>query len=144
MKPVEFVSALQKEQIVESIRQAERLTSGEIRVFISRKVAETPVREAQAHFLSHQMHKTQDRNAVLVFVAPASQTFAVIGDTGVHEKCGDEFWLRLSEEMTGRFKDGDFTSGVVLAVRTAGELLAKHFPRRAGDKNELPDEVLGD
>lgn len=50
------------------------------------------------------MTATRDRNGVLIFVAPRSQKFAVIGDTGIHECCGDEFWRRLVEVMQGPFK----------------------------------------
>ena len=77
----------------------------------------------------------------LLFVAPRTHKFAVIGDAGVHSKCGDEFWSALATEMSGYFRRSEFTSGLVHGVRKAGELLAKHFPRRPDDTNELPDEV---
>ncbi len=144
MKTQEFLNKLSSDAITAAIRQAELRTSGEIRVFISRHPVRTPVAAAQEHFRRLGMEKTQDRNAVLIFVAPRSHTFAVIGDSGVHTRCGDEFWLNVAAEMTSHFRDSHFTEGIVHGVRAAGELLARHFPRRPDDKNELPDEVEHD
>ena len=81
---------------------------------------------------------------MLIFVAPRSRTFAVIGDEAIHAKCGNSFWSDLSAAMTGHFKRGDFTDGIVQGIDRAGELLAGHFPRNPGDKNELPDDVIED
>ena len=141
MKPREFVDQLQRNEIVAAIREAEQKTSGEIRVFISRKPVPDALMEAQTHFQEMGMDRTRDRNGVLIFVAPHSHKFAVIGDTAVHAKCGEGFWQELTLEMSHYFRGSDFTSGIIHGVRKAGELLAQHFPRRPDDKNELPDEV---
>jgi uncharacterized membrane protein len=67
---------------------------------------------------------------VLIFVTPRSRKFAVIGDAGVHAKCGDAFWQELAQAMTGHFRKSEFTEGITHGVSKAGELLAEHFPRR--------------
>lgn len=144
MRAREFLSRLSHDQIVAAIREAESKTSGEIRVYISRKEIQNPVATAQAHFVELGMTKTRDRNGVLIFVAPRVHQFAVFGDVGVHSKCGEEFWRQLAAEMSGHFKGSDFTQGIIHAVKKAGELLAQHFPRRPDDANELSDEVMGD
>jgi uncharacterized membrane protein len=59
----------------------------------------------------------------------------------VHKKCGDVFWQALAAEMSGHFKKSDFTEGILHGIRKAGELLAAHFPRQAGEKDELPNQV---
>ena len=144
MKHNAFLQALREAEVVAAIQQAEQKTSGEIRVFVSRKPIETPVMAAQAAFVRLGMTKTRERNGVLIFVAPRTHKFAVIGDEAVHVRCGDEFWRRLADEMTGHFKKGEFTEGLVHGVRKAGELLAQHFPHRPDDRNELPDRVARD
>jgi uncharacterized membrane protein len=88
------------------------------------------------------MDQTKHRNAVLFFVAPASHTFAVIGDEAVHQQCGDAFWQELAGAMTGHFKRGEFTAGLLHGVARAGALLAEHFPRQPDDKDELPNRVV--
>ncbi len=144
MKAREFLKQLGHDQIVTAIQEAEKRTSGEIRVFITRKPIEDPLPAARQHFVELGMAKTRDRNGVLIFVAPRSHRFAVIGDRAVHAQCGDEFWTQLAGEMSGHFRKSQFTEGIIQAVHKAGELLAKHFPRRPGDTNQLPDEVEGD
>ncbi len=87
------------------------------------------------------MTQTRERNAVLIFVAPRAQKFAVIGDRGVHEKCGEPFWQALTQAMRAHFQAQNFTDAIVHAIREAGSLLAQHFPRRPDDRNELPNAV---
>jgi uncharacterized membrane protein len=89
------------------------------------------------------MTGTVERNGVLIFVAPESQTFAVVGDEAI-DRCVEEgYWGSIVEAMAGRFRSGQFTDGIVEAVRTVGKELARHFPRRPGedDVNELPDAI---
>ena len=142
MKPRHFIARLDRQLIETAIHQAERQTSGEIRVVIHRKPVADAVAAARHEFVRLGMQKTRHRNAVLLFVAPASQTFAIIGDEGVHRKCGDPFWRELAEAMTVPFKQGDFTAGLLAGIGRAGALLATHFPRLPDDRNELPDQVV--
>ena len=144
MKAREFLKQLRHDEIVAAIQEAEKQTSGEIRVFISRRHIKDPVRAAQGHFVQMGMEKTREHNGVLIFVAPRAHQFAVIGDSAVHARCGDDFWSQLAGEMSGHFRKSEFTSGIVHGVRKAGELLAQHFPRKPGDTNQLSDEVESD
>lgn len=132
---------IDESRVVAAIAAAEARTSGEIRIVLSQQRVEEPVAAARKQFERMGMTNTVARNGVLIFVAPKSHTFAVIGDQGIHEKCGDNFWRELAAAMTAHFKSGDFTAGLVLAVERAGTLLAEHFPRRPDDRNELPDHI---
>jgi len=87
------------------------------------------------------MTATRERNAVLIFVAPRAQKFAVIGDRAVHEKFGFPFWQALTQAMRTHFQAQNFTDAVVHGIREAGSLLAQHFPRRPDDLNELPNTI---
>lgn len=144
MKAKEFVDKLRHEDIVRAIREAEATTSGEIRVFITSKEVADPMATAKQHFTEMGMTKTRKRNGVLIFVAPQSHKFAVIGDTGVHAKCGEKFWNELVSEMTPHFREAHYSKALIHAIQKAGRVLAEHFPRRPGDANELPDEVQED
>jgi uncharacterized membrane protein len=141
MKPKEFLSRVEHDKIVKAIEQAERKTSGEIRVFISRHDVEDALAAAQKHFDELGMRRAKERNGVLIYVAPHAHKFAVIGDAGVHERCGNKFWDALAAEMSGHFKRGEFTEGLVHAVTKAGELLAEHFPRKPGSPGSAAGAV---
>jgi uncharacterized membrane protein len=121
------------QRLVDAIRAAEAKTSGEIRVLVARHAVAEPVAAAKHYFQKLGMDHSPHRNGVLIFMAPRSRNFAVIGDKGVHEKCGDAFWTSLAEAMSGQFRRGDFTSGLVHGVERAGELLADTFPRTPAD-----------
>ena len=144
MKPKEFSSQLDEAKLVAAIADAETKTSGEIRVFLSRKSPDDAVVAAQRAFDQLGMAKTAERNGVLIFVAPQARKFAVIGDAGVHQHCGPEFWTALAAEMSGHFRHGEFTNGLLHGIRKAGELLARHVPHRADDVNELPNDIAHD
>jgi len=128
-------------RVVAAIGAAELRTSGEIRVLLAKQKAADPVAAAKAHFERLGMTRTAARNGVLIFLAPLSRNFAVIGDAGVHEKCGEAFWTELATAMTAHFKRGEFTGGLVHGIERAGALLAEHFPRQPDDVNELPDQI---
>jgi uncharacterized membrane protein len=99
------------------------------------------VAAARRHFDRMGMAGTPHRNAVLVFLAPRSRRFAVIGDRGVHEKCGDAFWGELASAMAAHFKRGEFTEGLLHGIERAGALLAEHFPAEPGARNEAPKDL---
>ena len=130
MHPKHFSKHVRHDEIIAAIRAAEQKTSGEIRVSISPKHIDDPVAAAQIEFMRLGMNASRERNGVLIFVAPRSHKFAVIGDEAVHAKCGNEFWQKLAEAMTGYFRKSEFTPGIIHGVQKAGALLAEHFPRR--------------
>ena len=115
-------------RIVAAVAQAEARTSARIRVLVARHKAPDPVAAAQKHFDRLGLARAPLRNGVLIFLAPRSRTFAVIGDQGVHAKCGDAFWRELAAAMGVYFKAANFTEGLVHGIGRAGVLLAEHFP----------------
>lgn len=144
MRARDFLSQLEHDEIVKTIGHVEQATSAEIRVFISRKEPEDPVAAAQKAFVHLGMHKTKEKNGVLIFVAPRVRKFAVIGDAAVHAKCGDEFWKEVAGEISTHFRNGNFTEGILHGITRAGKLLAEHFPRHPGDKNQQPNDIASD
>lgn len=140
MRPKDFLQRLNHERISAAIAAAEATTSGEIRVFIDRtNVQEDVLAFAEKKFLQLGMDKTAERNAILILVAPRPQKFAVVGDEGVHKKCGVEFWHKMVADMRVHFQQEEFTDALVEAIERAGELLARYFPRKHDDQNELSD-----
>jgi uncharacterized membrane protein len=87
------------------------------------------------------MTHTKERNGVLFFVVPSRKKFVVLGDQGIHEKVGQEFWDRIAAALSAKFREGDFTGGLVRGIEEVGEQLSVHFPYVKSDKDELPDDV---
>jgi uncharacterized membrane protein len=130
--------------IVKAIRHAEHQTSGEVRVFVESRCSwmDAIDRAAEIFFLL-KMDKTEQRNAVLVYVAVKDRQLAVFGDEGIHNKVGDEYWNKVVGEMLASFNTSNYAEGIGNCVIQIGEALKTHFPfNRDTDKNELPDEIV--
>jgi len=132
---------MDRKKIEKAIDQAEGLTSGEIRVHLQARCGENILRDAQKTFTRLKIHRTAERNGVLIFVAWKSRAFAILGDLGIHERAGDVFWNATRDIMTSYFAKGEIREGIVKGVLSAGGELGKHFPPKPGDRNELPDTV---
>src|SRR5437867_9667364 len=142
MRTREFLSKLEHDRIGNAIREAVANTSGEIRVYIHRgNFKVDPLIAAQKKFHRLRMHKTHERNAMLIFVAPRAHKFAVVGDKAIHAKCGQAYWQSVVEKMRGHFRNERFTDALVDGIRDLGNALTEHFPKRSTSSNELPDEI---
>src|SRR6266487_3727996 len=132
MRTKEFLSKLEHDRILQTIRDAESKTSGQIRVYIQRgKLEVDPLVPAQKRFHRLGMHRTPERNAILIFVAPRAHKFAVVGDKAIHEKCGEAFWQRIVDLMREHFRHERFSDAIVDATHDIGGVLAEHFPKRS-------------
>ena len=87
------------------------------------------------------MHKTDERNGILFYIALHDHKFAVIGDAGIHAKVGDAFWEDVKNEMIPLFKEGKLAEGLIKGIGKAGKELKSFFPYQSNDKNELSDEI---
>ncbi len=129
------------EQIVSAIREAEKNTSGEIRVHAEFHCKVEPMQRAIEVFNELEMHKTAARNGVLIYVAITDHVFAIIGDEGINKVVGDNFWCEAKDEMLVHFKRNEIAEGICKGVLLTGEKLKAFFPYSNDDKNELSDEI---
>ncbi len=141
MKVKNFFSKLDSDRIVQAIAQSESGTSGEIRVHVTRSEPSDIEARARERFDKLGMTSTAERNGVLFYIAPRIRKFQILGDAGVHEKCGDDFWKATAAEMEEAFRRGEFTEGIVAGIDRIGEILKAHFPQGPDDRDELPNAI---
>jgi len=142
-KAVEFFSEGEKARIVQAIRDQERRTSGEIRVFVeSRCRFVDPVDRAMEVFKTLEMERTEHRNGVIIYIAVKDQQLAVFGDEGIHQKLGFDFWQTEVSKMLKAFNSENFAEGIIHIIGEIGNALYIHFPYDRSDKNELPDDIV--
>jgi uncharacterized membrane protein len=134
-------SSDEKQAVATAIRNAELNTSGEVRVHIEAKCKEDVLDHAAFVFEKLEMHKTESRNGILFYLSLDDHKFAVIGDVGIHQKVGDEFWDTIKNEMIPLFKDNKMVDGLTMGIEKAGIELKKYFPYKSDDKIELDDEI---
>lgn len=130
--------------IVKAIRHAEQRTSGEVRVFVESRCSWVDAIDRAAEiFFTLKMEQTEERNAVLVYIALKDHQLAVFGDEGIHNKVGSEYWNKIVSEMLSSFNKHHYAKGISECVVQIGDALTTHFPfERDTDRNELPDEIV--
>jgi uncharacterized membrane protein len=141
MNAVNFFTKQEKEEIKAAVKEAELSTSGEIRVHIDNHCKEDVMDRAAWWFAKLDMHKTEQRNGVLFYLAVKDHKFAILGDAGINAVTPDEFWDHIKEKMLDHFSPGDFARGLQEGILMAGQALKEHFPYQEGDVNELSDDI---
>lgn len=143
-KKKEFFKPEEKERIVDAIRSSEKRTSGEIRVFVeSRCRYVDAIDRAIEIFFRLEMDKTDDRNAVLVYVAMKDRQLAIFGDQNIHQKVGTEYWNNTVKKILSSFNSENYAMGLRQCVTDIGDALVYYFPyNNDTDKNELPDDIV--
>ncbi len=141
MDPSKFFTQEEQNLIVEAIREAEKNTSGEIRVHIESKCKEDVLDHAAYFFEKLEMHETQLRNGVLIYLAIDHRKFAILGDVGINQVTPDNFWDEIKENMLNHFRENKFTEGLITGIRMIGDALKANFPYQSDDVNELSDEI---
>ena len=133
--------------IVRAIAEAEKRTTGEIRVHLSRRWLERDPYE-RAHKLFHQygMTRTAQRNGVLLYVNLRRRKFAIVGDEGIHREVGQQYWEELARALHEDLLSTHVENAVAISVRTIGATLQRFFPVDLDSQNpdELPNDVLED
>jgi uncharacterized membrane protein len=144
MKASSFFTREQQAVILAAVKEAEKNTSGEIRVHIETKCSGDVLDRAAWIFGKLGMHKTEERNGVLFYLAVEDKKFAVIGDGGINAKVPEGFWDKIKDHLRKEFSAGKFTEGLADGIIMAGEQLKSHFPYQKDDVNELSDEISFD
>lgn len=144
MKASSFFTKEQQAQVLASVREAEKETSGEIRVHMETSLKSDVLDRAAWLFKKLGMDKTVERNGVLFYLAVDDRKFAIIGDAGINAKVPAGFWDEISEVIKKRFKESKFTEGLSEGIIMAGNQLKTHFPYRKDDINELSDNISFD
>jgi|SRR5690554_5516606 len=131
-----------RKRIIDAIVLAEKETSGEVQVHLENHCKGEVLDRAAQVFATLQMHKTEQRNGVLFYLAVEDHKFAILGDAGINQRVPEHFWDDIKDEMLKHFKTRQFTEGLCIGIGMAAEQLKMHFPYdQHGDENELPDEI---
>jgi uncharacterized membrane protein len=136
------------EDIVAAIARIEATAAAEVRVHFERRVRHAwrqgpdALARAQTVFRRLGMHRTRQRNGVLVYLALDDHKLAIVGDEAIHARVGEGYWARVRDGMVQHLRSAAPGEAVVRAVEDVGRVLTEHFPRRPGDaRGDLPNAV---
>ncbi|MBY0426763.1 MAG: TPM domain-containing protein [Cytophagales bacterium] len=136
-----FFTEEEKKQIVAAIQEAEKNTSGEIRLHVENNCSTSPMVRAIKLFGKLKMNQTKQHNGVLFYLAVKDRVFTILGDKGINDVVPIYFWDNIKEEIEAKFKEGKFVEGLTQGIIKAGEQLKAHFPYQSDDVNELSDDI---
>ncbi len=134
-------------QIASKISDVEKETVGEIRVSLRRtrsfKERNLAIYDlAVKNFYELGMEKTKDKTGVLIYLLLSDKKFQIIGDEGINKKVSKEFWDVIAMKVAEYFRENKFVEGLSFAITEVGTVLRREFPMKAGDTNELSNDVV--
>jgi uncharacterized membrane protein len=136
-----FFTDEQSKLIQQSIADAERMCSGEIRVHVDMRCKGDVMQRAKKVFKNLKMHETAERNGVLIYIALEDKKLAILGDKGIDERVPEGFWDLAYTSMRKLFAEANYTQGLQVGIEMAGEKLRTYFPYQKDDRNELNNEI---
>ncbi|MCP4977486.1 MAG: TPM domain-containing protein [Maribacter sp.] len=137
----DFLTAKEEQEIVQAILEAEKNTSGEIRVHIEAHTRNDHLNRAKEVFHLLKMDNTKEENGVLIYVAVNDKKFCIYGDGGINKVVPENFWDSTRDAIESHFKNGKFKQGLIDGILKAGKELETHFPWNHGNANELSNEI---
>ena len=136
-----FLTTEQEVEVIQAIREAEKNTSGEIRVHLENNTEKPTLERAKEVFLYLKMDVTKEKNGVLIYVGIVSKQIAIIGDTGIDKLVPSDFWEAELQLINDYFAVEKFEKGLVASIIKVGDKLKEFFPYQSDDTNELSDAI---
>ncbi len=135
-------STKEQEQIAQAITEAEKATSGEIRIAVEKYCKGDAYERATGYFHELGMDKTALHNGVMIYLATEDHKFAIIGDKGINNLVPSDFWETTKTAMKAHFMSGNLCDGIIAGIALAAEKLSIFFPYQKDDVNELPNDIV--
>jgi uncharacterized membrane protein len=136
-----FFNEREQKLVMDAIEQAEKKTSGEIRVHVENFCFGNEVSRAFKVFKKLKMNETKERNGILIYIAVMSHKVAIVGDAGIHEKLGKEYWDKIVEHLINQFRANHKGEGLAASIIECGHQLSHFFPWNGDDKDELTNTI---
>jgi putative membrane protein len=97
---------------------------------------------AVEQFLAQNLHTTEGRTGVLIFVSLAERYAEVLADAAIHKHVPAAEWQAIVDALTSRLAANEAAAGFVEAIERCGAILAQHYPPGTSDPNALPDHLI--
>ncbi|NRS91387.1 putative membrane protein [Chryseobacterium sp. 16F] len=136
-----FLTNIEMDSLVETIKTAENNSTGEIRIHIDSNTDDRNAEVAFEVFKTLCKDKTAEKNAVLFHVNFEQKYLTIIGDEGISRCVDQKFWDVMHDYITAEFAKGNFYKALKSSVLKTGIELKNHFPITGENPNELPDEI---
>ncbi len=143
----QYVSEDDLKKIKDKIAEVEKQTRGEIRVslkdhkgYLEQEMTCWDI--ALKEFYELGMDRTDEKTGVLIIVIFREHEFSIVADEGVNSKIFRERWDELTDGIKNRFSKGNYCEGLIFAIEEMGKVMAREFPVRKNDRDELSNEII--
>lgn len=99
-------------------------------------------RAADRMFFQRNLGRTRERTGVLIYVSLFERMVRLVGDQAIAERLGDEDFFEVRDAILAGLRGKSLADGLVAGIRLCGEKLARHFPRRPDDRDELANDLF--
>jgi len=108
----------------------------------TRRQAEAVSERALVAFYQQGLYRTEHGTGILIFISLLERKVWILGDRGINEKIPPGYWQALADELAQGIRSGRAAETLCHVIAECGSELARHFPRRLDDRNELPDDIF--
>lgn len=134
-------------EVEQAIKASEHQHEGELRFVVEAGLPFAflwkPTRaRAEALFSDLRVWDTESNSGVLIYLELIDHRIEIVADRGIAARVPQAEWDAICERMKAAFSRGEFRSGSLEAIRSITALLARHFPPRGRNPNELPDKPV--
>ncbi|MCW9029994.1 MAG: TPM domain-containing protein [Gammaproteobacteria bacterium] len=99
-------------------------------------------RMAMEQFFLNNIHHTDKRTGILIFVSVAEHYVEIIADKGINDVVEEDTWSDVVNNFIIKVKADQIADGFIEAITTCGNELVTHFPAGGKDINELPNHLI--
>lgn len=111
--------------------------------FITKKEMQDEVDQAAAAaFHKNKLRNTEGSTGILFYISLYEHQVRVLGDEAISAKLEQEDWQHICDAIIKGCKEKQYAEGIIEGINLSGKLLATHFPRKDGDKDELSNELI--
>ena len=98
-------------------------------------------RVAMEQFAIRGIARKPERSGILIFVSLAERYARIVADEGIAARVAQSEWQTTVDTLSAHMRDGRIADGFVTAIGICGDNLARHFPRTATSRDDLPDRI---
>ena len=128
-------------QVEKAIEEAELLTSAEFKLHIEESCNEDLLDRAAFVFSELELHKTEKRNAVLLYVSVNDRKVSILADAGAKAHLSEQFLSETLSTLISDFKLNQYAPGIGNCFLNIASALKSNFPYQENDTNEISNTV---
>lgn len=135
--------------IEQAIRASEASHDGELRFAVEAGLHPSPLLRGQSAreraaevFANLRVWDTESNSGVLIYVQLVDRRIEIVADRGISAKVAQGEWDAICRGMERAFRARRYEQGAIDAIAQATRLLARHFPAKGANPDELPNRPV--